>query len=81
MRKIVFLTAFVVLGIAGVSCSSDDYEQVNVHEKGFRNNGSTGAVFSREGDTINMIDTLQITPQVGGPGDDPIIVPPPPPRP
>lgn len=79
MKKTFLLTAFAVLGLVAISCSSDDNENMNNLEK---SNADT-SVFSREGDSINVVDTTTVTTQVSdpGPGDDPIIVPPPPTKP
>lgn len=82
MKKIVLLAAFAVVGFSVVSCSSDDSESVNVRDNTKKTVFNGNALFSREGDTISTIDTINtVITQTAGPGDDPIIVPPPPTKP
>lgn len=82
MKKIVLLAAFAVVGFSEVSCSTDDNEAVNssVTNPIVINSNE---LFSRESDTISVIDTVNTTTTqtIPGPGDEPIIVPPPPTKP
>lgn len=72
MKKIVVLAAFAVMGVAVVSCSSDDNEIQNL---GSVNDFNTETAIYTEA----ARDSVPVTtiPPGEGPGDDPIIILPP----
>lgn len=72
MKKIVVLAAFAVMGVAVVSCSSDDNEIQNLESA---NDFNTETAVYAEAARDSVPETT--IPPDEGPGDDPIIILPP----